>query len=205
MAMLTEMGVRAGRAARRGAGQARERLEMQVRLMPSPDTLLAPQRQRLDQLSDGLGNALRHRVANARARLGEAGGALRRPLLDRQIDRAKERLDRLRLHPDYLKRLFQDRAAAFDGLSRLFASLDPDRPLQRGFARVMAGDRLVRDTAGARAAGVVTLRFADGAVDAVVDGAAPLEKTVAPAISSPPRPARKPRTDEEIRQQDLFS
>lgn len=208
IAMLIEQGVRMNRSVRRGAAQARERLEMQARLMPTPDTLLAPQRQRLDQLSENLGSALRHRLADARVRLGHVGGALRRPLLDRFLDRSKERLDRLRLRPDYLKRVHADRATAFDRLSRLFVSLNPDLPLQRGYARVMAGDRLVKSVADARATGAVVLHFADGAVGASVDGSQPsipLEKPQDQAISPLSRPLRKPREGKENGQQDLFS
>ncbi|ANI77962.1 MULTISPECIES: exodeoxyribonuclease VII large subunit [Sphingobium] len=208
IAMLTEQGLRMNRAVRRGAAQARERLDMQARLMPTPDTLLAPQRQRLDQLSDNLGNCLRHRLADARGHLGQAGGALRPALLQQYLNRAKERLDRLRLRPDYLTRVFHDRATAFDRLSRLFVSVNPDLPLQRGFARVMAGDRLVKTTADARAAGAVSLHFADGAVGAVIEGGSPptpLEKPPSQAISPSSRPARKPQESGETRQQDLFS
>ncbi len=208
VAMLTEQGLRMNRAVRRGAAQARERLEMQARLMPTPDTLLAPQRQRLDQLSDGLVSGLRHRVADARGHLAQAGGALRPALLRQSLSRASERLDRLRLRPDYLARAHQDRATAFDRLSRLFVSLNPDLPLQRGFARVMAGDRLMKTVADARGAGTVSLHFADGAIDATVEGAppaAPLEKPVGEAISPLSRAPRKSRESEATGQQDLFS
>jgi len=205
LAMLTEQGLRMDRAVRRGAAQARERLEMQARLMPTPDMLLSPQRQKLDQLSDGLGGALRHRVADARAHLGQAGGALRPALLRQYVSRAAERVDRLRLRPDYLERVYQDRATAFDRVSRLFTSVDPDLPLQRGFARVMAGDRLVKSVAQAQAEGVVSLHFRDGAVGASIQGGTPLEKPSAEAISSPSRTPRKPREGKEIGQQDLFS
>ena len=205
LAMLTEQGLRMDRAVRRGAAQARERLEMQARLMPTPDMLLSPQRQRLDQLSDGLGGALRHRVADARAHLGQAGGALRPALLRQYVSRAAERVDRLRLRPDYLERVYQDRATAFDRVSRLFTSVDPDLPLQRGFARVMAGDRLVKSVAQAQEEGVVSLHFRDGAVGASIQGGTPLEKPSAEAISSPSRTPRKPRKGKEIGQQDLFS
>ncbi|QGP80308.1 exodeoxyribonuclease VII large subunit [Sphingobium sp. CAP-1] len=206
LAGLSEMGLRAGRAVRRGAGQARERLEMQARLMPTPDMLLSPQRQRLDHLSDGLVSGLRHRLADARAHLGQAGGALRPALLRQHVARAGERLDRLRLRPDYLTRALADRATAFDRVSRHFASLDPDLPLQRGYARVMAQGRLVQSVAAAQAAGAVTLHFKDGVVDAAVgqDGA-PLEKAPPVAISSPSRPTRRPREADEKQQQDLFS
>ena len=208
MAMLTEQGLRMNRAVRRGAAQARERLDMQARLMPSPDLLLAPQRQQLDQLSGELGNCLRHRVSDARAHLGQAGGALRPALLHQHLARSRERLDRQRLRPDYLARVFHDRATAFDRLSRLFVSVNPDLPLARGFARVMAGDRLVKSVAEAQGAGAVSLHFGDGAVDAIVGtGSTPpaLEKAPTQAISSSPRPSRKPQEGTENRQQDLFS
>ena len=201
LAGLTDMGLRAGRAVRRGAVQARERLDMQARLMPTPDTLLSPQRQRLDQLSDALAGGLRHRLADARAHLGQASGALRPALLRQQLTRAGERLDRLRLRPENLVRAQRDCATAFDRVSRHFASLDPDLPLQRGYARVMAGERLVRSVDAARAAGQVVLHFHDGAVGAVVgEAGAQME----PAPPSPARSARKPR-DPALAQQDLFS
>lgn len=207
LAGLTEMGLRSGRAVRRGAAQARERLDMQVRLMPTPDTLLAPQRQRLDQLSDALVSGLRHRLADARAHLGQAGGALRPALLRQHVTRAGERLDRLRLRPDYLSRALSDRATAFDRVSRHLASLNPDLPLQRGYARVMAASgQLVQSVAAAQAAGQVMLHFKDGTIDATVGtGPSSLEKPTAAAISSPSRPARKSRGTEEGPQQDLFS
>lgn len=208
MAMLTEQGLRMNRAVRRSAAQARERLDMQVRLMPTPDTLLAPQRQRLDQLSDSLGNCLRHRVADARAHLGQASGALRPALLLQYLSRGKERLDRLRLRPDYLTRVFHAQATAFDSLSRLFVSVNPDLPLQRGFARVMAGDHLVKRVADARAAGAVSLHFADGTIGAVVEGGSPsqpLEKPQSQSISASPRAPRNSRQRGESRQKDLFS
>lgn len=208
LAMLTEQGLRMNRAVRRGAAQARERLDMQARLMPTPDTLLAPQRQRLDQLSDGLVGCLRHRLADARGHLAQAGGALRPALLRQTLARATERLDRLKLRPDYLRRVADDRTIAFDRLSRLFVSLNPDLPLQRGFARVMAGDRLVKTAADAQRAGVVDLHFADGSVGATVAGGgapAPLEKPQNQAISPSSRPPRKPRGGEDASQQDLFS
>lgn len=206
LAMLTEQGLRMGRSVRRGVVQARERLDMQARLMPAPDMLLAPQRQRLDDASARLDHGLRHRLAAARAALADSAGALRPALLRAQTARAAERLDRARLRPELLTRRLGESQVALDRMARLFASLDPDRPLQRGFARVMAGGRLVRTTQAALSAGRVTLRFADGAVAADVDGAsAPLEPGAGEDISRPTKMARKPRAEKEGRQQDLFS
>lgn len=206
LAMLAEQGLRMGRSVRRGVTQARERLDMQARLMPAPDMLLAPQRQRLDDASARLDHGLRHRLASARAALADSAGALRPALLRTQTTRAAERLERVRLRPELLARRLGESQIALDRMGRLFASLDPDRPLQRGFARVMADGHLVRSTDAARAAGRVILRFADGAVAAdVVGGVAPLEPETGEDISRPVKAARKPRAEKEGRQQDLFS
>src|SRR3546814_7605833 len=64
--------------------------------------------------------------------LGQAGGALRPALLRQYVNRAAERVARLQLRPDYLERVYRDRATAFDRVSRLFTSVNPDLPLQRG-------------------------------------------------------------------------
>jgi exodeoxyribonuclease VII large subunit len=127
-------------------------------------------------------------------------------LLTQQLQRGRERLDRLRLRPDYLARALSERATAFDRVSRHFASLNPDLPLQRGYARVMADGHLVQSVAAAQAAGRVVLHFKDGTVGASIgDAPPPLEKPAPAAISSSPRPVRKPRGAEEGQQQDLFS
>src|SRR3546814_15835967 len=78
----------------------------------------------------------------------------------------------------------------------LAASLDPDRPLSRGFARVMDGDRLVSSAAAAQAAGQVTLKFKDGEVDA--DISERLEKSAGTATSktSKARPSSSGRSEE---------
>ena len=201
LADLGEMGLRAGRAVHRATRQARERLEMQARLMPTPDTLLCPQRQRLDDVSLRLQHGLRHRLAEARGQLSEAGAALRPSLLRQHLQRAGERLDRLKPRPDYLTRLMADRTTALDRVSRHFASLDPDLPLRRGYARVMSDGHLVRNVDAARTAGKVTLHFHDGTVGAVVDDAS----GAARAAPTPPRAPRRSRDRPEQPQQDLFS
>src|SRR3546814_20348290 len=67
--------------------------------------------------------------------------------------------------------LDQRLAGARDRLHRTgrpLESLAPDAPLKRGYARVSAhlNDAVVGSAAVARAAGAVTLHFADGTVDA---------------------------------------
>ncbi|RVT41918.1 exodeoxyribonuclease VII large subunit [Sphingobium algorifonticola] len=200
MALLTEQGLRAQRAVRRGAAQARERLDMQMRLMPAPDTLLETQRQRADDLGERLGRGLLHRVTGARARLAERAGALRPALLGQRIARDRQRLDALRLRPDLLVRRLSDATTALDRLWRLAASLDPKRPPRPGFAFVTAGGRIITSAADARAAGTITLGFGDGDVDAVTGPLAP----PAPPSHNPPRPARKTGVPPSS-QHDLFT
>lgn len=206
LAMLTEHGLRSGRAIRRGAMQARERLETQVRLMPHPDTLLMPQRQRADDLGERLARGLRHRLTDAKRELADKAGALRPALLRQRMLRDWQKLRIFEMRPTWLTRPLANAQSSLDRLSRLAMSLDPDRPLQKGFARVMAGDRLVKSAAEAMAAGAVTLRFADGAVDAAVGAPDGLEKAPPRDISEPrPKAVRKGAPAGEGRQQDLFS
>ncbi|MBO9581498.1 MAG: exodeoxyribonuclease VII large subunit [Sphingobium sp.] len=197
MAYVAEQQARMGRCVARGMERARERLEAQRRLLPRPDNLLGPARQRVDDLAERLRRGLSHRLAVARHELADVSGALRPALLRAQVSRGHERLARVRLAPALVERRIADASQRFAALSRLFQSLNPDAPLARGFARVMVGDTLVRSKEDARAAGRVTLKFADGEIGAVIgavtdDGAAP-----APRSSQRPRqpPDSKPQSD----------
>jgi exodeoxyribonuclease VII large subunit len=66
--------------------------------------------------------------------------------------------------------------ARLDQLWRVARSLNPDAVLERGYARIeKRGGGTITNAAAAKAAGALTLRFADGAVDARVEksGAGP--------------------------------
>ena len=66
-------------------------------------------------------------------------------------------------------------------LSRLIGQLDPDRPLQRGFARLTGpGGQVLTSAAAARKAGQFAVKFADGEFGAIATDKAP-------ATSRPPR------------------
>jgi exodeoxyribonuclease VII large subunit len=205
MAGLTEMGLRAGRAVRRAAEQRRERLTMAARLLPSPETLLAPQRQRADDMGERLGRGLRQRVTQAWRQLSDAGGALRPSLLRHRIERDHSRLTSVRLRPDLVADAIGRRRERLDAIWRLALSLDPRRPLAKGFALVTVGDTLVTSVDAARAAGSMRLTFHDGAVDvAVSDG---VERSAGKGLSSSTSPgSRAARSGgSATRQQDLFS
>lgn len=205
LAGLTELGLRASRAIRRSVDQRRERLSMTARLLPSPENLLAPQRQRADDLGDRLGRGLKQRVTLAWRHLSEAGGALRPALLSQRIGQERARLDAVRLRPELVTRGIAHRRERLDATWRLALSLDPRRPLSKGFALVTSGERVLASAEAARAAGAMTLTFQDGAID-VVSAAQGVEFASQPRLSSAPKPTRKhARPDiSGAGQQDLF-
>jgi exodeoxyribonuclease VII large subunit len=174
---IGELSHRTRRCLRRYQERARERLDALVRLLPRRDALLGPQRQRVDDAAARLGRGLERRAGQAQRELDRVGTVLRPQMLDRALSSARTR---------------------FDGAARLLGSLHPDRPLERGYARVMtrADGKVVDSVAAARAAGAVTLHFRDGPVDAQVGGKLerPPAKPYAKDASSPEQP----------RQPDLF-
>jgi exodeoxyribonuclease VII large subunit len=150
-AHLREQGVRMQRCANRYRDRAGERLQALVRLLPRPAQLLDPQRQRVDDNAERLRRGLGRRLADARGELARAGGALRPAALTQRLSRDRDRLQRL---------------------WRLAASLHPDKPLSRGYAKIeRRGGGVVTSADAARAAGALTLHFGDGAVDARVERA----------------------------------
>ena len=153
-AQVRELGARAERCARRALERAAEQLEAWLRHWPEREALLAPQQQSVDELAERLPRALRGRLDRARGELGHAGGALRPGLLAAAHRRARERLD---------------------ALWRIAAAAHPNRPLERGYARVedRAGQTLV-SAAAARKARLLRLVFRDGTLDAAAgDGGSP--------------------------------
>jgi exodeoxyribonuclease VII large subunit len=137
-----------------------ERLQTALRHFPEREQLLAPQRQRLDDLSDRLPRALGTRLGHARGELGRAGGALRPGLLAAVHRRSRERLD---------------------ALWRVAQLAHPNKPLERGYARIEDRDgRTLISAEAARSARRLKLIFRDGDVAAEVAGT-PAEKARRPA------------------------
>jgi exodeoxyribonuclease VII large subunit len=146
---LQATGARLLRALQRQRDLASERLRHIARRLPAGDALLGPQRQRVDDLGERLKRGLGHRAALAASELARKAGALRPAMLTQKLAQAQARLDQL---------------------WRVARSLNPDSVLERGYARVerRSGGTVI-SAAAARAAGALTLRFADGAVDARVE------------------------------------
>ncbi|MGZ8285632.1 MAG: exodeoxyribonuclease VII large subunit [Allosphingosinicella sp.] len=165
LGQLRELGYRIERCARRALERAGEQLESTSRRWPERDALLAPQRQRLDDLADRLPRGLRTELSHARAALGQTAGALRPGLLKAAHARARERLD---------------------SLWRVAELAHPNRPLERGYARVEDRDgKTLISAAAARAAGRLKLIFGDGDVAAEVAGAGPVERPRRPSQGKP--------------------
>ncbi len=156
LARLQTLGGRGLGAIQRQSTRASERLAQLARHLPKADALLGPQRQRADELGERLKRGLGFRVVRARSDLANVAGALRPALLTQRI---------------------ASDAAKVEQLWRVAASLHPDGPLKRGYARITSrgGDVLTSSTA-ARKSGALMLHFADGSVDARVEQTPPPAK-----------------------------
>jgi len=163
-AQLDDLGRRGAHCLSHRADRARERLEMTVCRWPQPEAIFAPLAQRTDELGERLPRALGARAGHARADLNAVAPRLRPEILLDRITRAGETLA---------------------SMWRLAELAHPERPLQRGFARVTnKAGKTVSSAADALADRLLTLHFADGQVDAVAGD---------PNISKAPAPVERPR------------
>ena len=162
---LRETGRRLERCAHRAVDRGAEQLENALRRWPEREALLAPQRQKLDEMAERLPRALGARLDRARGEIGHAAGALRPGLLVAAHRRARERLD---------------------ALWRVAQLAHPNRPLERGYARVEDRQgRTLMSAAAAREAERLKLVFADGPVEATVGEGSSLK----PPLERPRRSA----------------
>ena len=149
LARLQTLGARGLRCVQRYRERADERLVATARRLPTADTLLGPHSQRVDDLGDRLRRGLSHVASDARGDLARVAGALRPAMLTQRLDADRARLDQL---------------------WRVATSLNPDRVLERGYARVeRQGGGTITRAATAQAAGALVLHFADGQVAAKVE------------------------------------
>ena len=164
---LAELALRQRRAVLRPLQLGRERLAARAERLPAPQALLSPQAQKLDDLAERFRRALGDRTRVAGAELHRIGARLSLPLLAARVETARGRLD---------------------GLARLFASLDPDQVLARGYVRVTgAAGRTLTTRAAAAGEPVLALHFHDGEL-AVSPGTAP--------VRAAPRPKPAPSGDD---------
>jgi exodeoxyribonuclease VII large subunit len=159
LAGLQTLGARSVRAVRRYAERADERLIATARRLPTPDTLLGPQRQRTDEMGERLKRGLGSGIVRARGDLAKASGALRPAMLTGRLNAATSKLDQL---------------------WRVAQSLHPNTPLKRGYARIeKRSGGVITSAEDARMAGALTLHFADGKVDAKVERSGPASYSAA--------------------------
>jgi exodeoxyribonuclease VII large subunit len=171
--MLAEFAQRMRSCLVRSASRAAERVELTLARWPDATGLFAPAGQRIDELGDRLPRALSARAAHARADLSATAPRLRRELVGQRIELASERLA---------------------NLWRLAGLAHPERPLQRGFVRVTDREgRTLVHAGDARSAGFLNLRFADGAVSAIVEGSAARLERSAPQSYRPRKPGTSPQ------------
>ncbi|GGO98525.1 exodeoxyribonuclease VII large subunit [Stakelama pacifica] len=172
---IATMALRTERCVRRYHERGGERLQALVRVMPKRDALLAPQRQRTDDLAQRLGLGLERRLGVARRRLDQSGAALRPAMLAHRHSAAAARL-----------------AAA----SRMLDAVNPDNLLKRGYVRVTAqgSGAVVTSAAQARGVGALMLRFGDGEVAAVVEQAG--AKPYTPPKAKPAKTESGPPVDQ---------
>jgi exodeoxyribonuclease VII large subunit len=171
IAAVAALGTRSLRCVHRYRERAGERLAAVTVRFPTGDALLATPRQRVDDLGERLKRGLGRSVADARGDLAHASAALRPPLLAARITQSRNRLASARLDPRLIARPLAEARERLDRLWRVAASLHPDRPLERGYARIESrSGKLVTSGEDARKAGALTLVFAgNDRVDARVE------------------------------------
>ncbi len=186
---LAQAGTRLTGGVRRMHQRAGERLEAQRRLLPKLIDLLAPKQQRADEIGERLKRGLERRADVARIALAGAATRLNPALLTRQVSVRRDRLAALRLPAAVLQRQLVEARGKLDGLSRLAESLHPTAPLRRGFARVKGADgHTIVSAEAAKAAGQVTIDFADASVDAIIASGGIVRRPVAkqsPSTNTP--------------------
>ena len=187
---IAELVLRQRRGQQRTMSLARERLAARAERLPRPQALFAQRAQRLDDLAERLRRGMVHRTEVARGMLARDSGALRPALIANRLAAAREALGRSRLSPVLLQTRLRLASNRLTPLARVLPQLDPDLPLQRGFARVLgAQGQTVKTAAAAAREPALTLKFVDADLAVVPGGARP----------RPPRGAGAP-----VNQGDLF-
>lgn len=174
-ALVGDLGARMHRCGGRAVEDRRGRVEAAGRALTRVTDLVELAAQRFGVVSSRLAAGLARNAAAHERDLVRVSARFSPLLLQRPQAVQRQRLDGVaaRLHPGVLRGL--ERASErLDALSKLYASVDPERPLQRGFARVTRADgSLVRAGAALASGEEVAIKFGDRVTrQAVIDGAA---------------------------------
>ncbi|WP_454760776.1 exodeoxyribonuclease VII large subunit [Caulobacter segnis] len=229
-ALISDFDRRLNRSGARLIEDRRTRLMGAARGLPRPDDILALAQQRFDIASGRLDAALHRNTSVHAQELLKVTARLTPEVLTRQRAIKADRLADLGRRLDLAARRVPDRAAQharlpalwqrlnaagdrrlqrdadrLAGLEKLRQSLNPERPLELGFALVRKGDgTLARSAADLVSGERVNLKFKSGDRDAVIDGEGGfVPPPPAPAAASAPKPRPKPATP-PAGQGDLF-
>ena len=197
-AAVADLHARLHRCGGRVVEDRRSRIAHADRALKRAPDLVRLAEQRFDIVSGKLAAGLARNAALHERDLVRVASRLSPLLLQRPQTVQRQRLDAVsqRLRPAAERKL-ERLSERLEALAKLYASVDPDRPLQRGFARVTRRDgSLVRAGAALASGEAVSIKFGDQVTrEAVIDGPAP---TPAP---KPAKPRAKPAAPE---QGDLF-
>jgi exodeoxyribonuclease VII large subunit len=199
-AAVGDLGARMHRWGARVVEDRRNRIAHADRALQRVPDLVRLAEQRFDIVSGKLAAGLARNAALHERDLVRVASRLSPLLLQRPQTVQRQRLDAVaeRLKPAAGRKLerLSERLVA---LGKLYASVDPDRPLQRGFARVTREDgSLVRAGAALASGESVSIKFGDQVTrEAVIDGAGS-EPAAAPKPAKPRAKATPPA------QGDLF-
>jgi exodeoxyribonuclease VII large subunit len=183
-AAIADLGGRMHRCGGRTVEDRRSRIAHADRALQRVPDLVRLAEQRFDIVSGRLAAGLARNAALHERDLVRVSSRLSPLLLQRPQTVQKQRLDAVaqRLQPAAMRKL-ERLSERLESLAKLYVSVDPDRPLQRGFARVTREDgSLVRAGAVLASGENVAIKFGDQVTrQAVIDGA-----------SDPPVAAAKP-------------
>jgi exodeoxyribonuclease VII large subunit len=198
-ALVSDLGARMHRCGGRAVEDRRGRVEAAGRALTRVTDQVELATQRFGIVSGRLAAGLAKNAAAHERDLVRVASRLSPLLLQRPQAVQRQRLDGVaaRLRPGVLRGL--ERAGErLTALSKLYVSVDPDRPLQRGFARVTRADGSIVHAGAILAGGEeVAIKFGDQVTrQAVIEGAA-----ADPATPKALKP--KPRTGSSA-QGDLF-
>nr|WP_279614806.1 exodeoxyribonuclease VII large subunit [Sphingomicrobium astaxanthinifaciens] len=173
-----------GAGARLAAVAGRHRADLLERRVTGAAERLEAQAQRL---AGGLREGVRRGAARLDAQAERAVVALRQQL---RREEARAAAITSRLRPEPVRRSLGDLSRRLEAAWEMARLVHPDRPLARGFARVMAGETVVTGVGMARSAAALDLVFHDGRL-AVVPAAAPGAPGGAPKAPRAPRAVAK--------------
>lgn len=212
-AAISDLNARLHRCGGRVVEDRAGRVQSAGRSLARVPDLVEMAAQRFNLASGRLTAGLQRNAAAHERDLVRVASRLSPNLLQRPQEAQKQRLDALtaRMAPAVQRRM-ERLSERLTAVEKLRQSLNPDRPLSRGFARVHRADgSLARQGAALDRGEAVRLVFADATRNAVIDGqgvdpAHPdrAEAPVAPAPRPRPRKPAAPGAGPRAVQGDLF-